>query len=70
MRVLQAVGYGTYEAEDGDTAPADQNGSSTGGRFGSAGNASLEAALLAKARRLEHVLTMARLKIAEISGAN
>ena len=53
VRVLQAVGYGTMEAEDGADAGA---------------AASLEAALLAKARRLEHELTMARLRIAELSG--
>ena len=53
VRVLQAVGYGAMEAEDGSDAGA---------------AASLEAALLAKARRLEHELTMTRLRVAELSG--
>ncbi|CAL5227002.1 g9892 [Coccomyxa viridis] len=53
VRVLQAVGYGTMEAEEGSDTGA---------------TASLEAALLAKARRLEHELTMTRLRVAELSG--
>lgn len=53
VRVLQAVGYGAMEAEDGSDPGA---------------NASLEAALLAKARRLEHELTMTRLRVAELTG--
>lgn len=53
VRVLQAVGYGAMEAEDGSDTVA---------------NASLEAALLAKARRLEHELTMTRLRVAELTG--
>ena len=53
VRVLQAVGYGTMEAEDGSDTSA---------------TVSLEAALLAKARRLEHELTMTRLRVAELSG--
>lgn len=53
VRVLQAVGYGTMEAEDGVDPSA---------------TASLEAALLAKARRLEHDLTMTRLRVAELTG--
>ena len=54
MRVLQAVGYGAMEAEDGVDPSA---------------TASLEAALLAKARRLEHELTMTRLRVAELTGS-
>ena len=54
VRVLQAVGYGTMEAEDGVDPSA---------------TASLEAALLAKARRLEHELTMTRLRVAELTGS-
>lgn len=53
MRVLQAVGYGAMEADDGSEPGA---------------SASLEAALLAKARRLEHELTMTRLRVAELTG--
>ena len=53
VRVLQAVGYGAMEGEDSaDTGTS----------------ASLEAALLAKARRLEHELTMTRLRVAELTG--
>lgn len=53
VRVLQAVGYGAMEVEDGSDTGA---------------TASLEAAILAKARRLEHELTMTRLRVAELSG--
>ena len=53
VRVLQAVRYGAMEAEEGPDTHA---------------TASLEAALLAKARRLEHDLTMTRLKVAELTG--
>lgn len=54
VRVLQAVGYGAIEGdEDGDGASA---------------AVTLEAALLGKARRLEHELTMARLRIVELAG--
>ena len=53
VRVLQAVRYGAMEAEDGADLHA---------------TASLEAALLAKARRLEHDLTMTRLRVAELTG--
>ena len=54
VRVLQAVRYGAMEAEEGPDTHA---------------TASLEAALLAKARRLEHDLTMTRLKVAELTGS-
>lgn len=54
VRVLQAVRYGAMEAEDGPDAHA---------------TASLEAALLAKARQLEHDLTMTRLRVAELTGS-
>ena len=54
VRVLQAVGYGAMEAEDGGDPSA---------------TASLEAALLSKARRLEHELTMTRLRVAELTGS-
>ncbi|CAL8464232.1 g3767 [Coccomyxa elongata] len=55
VRVLQAVGYGAVETDD-----------ATGSGPGAAD--SLEAALLGKARRLEHDLTMARLRMAELAG--
>ncbi|KAK9917963.1 hypothetical protein WJX75_000085 [Coccomyxa subellipsoidea] len=59
VRVLQAVGYGAVEADESGDGPS----------VGSPGAAdSLEAALLGKARRLEHELTMARLRIAELAG--
>ena len=53
VSLLQAVQYGAMEAEDGADSHA---------------TASLEAALLAKARRLEHDLTMTRLKVADLTG--
>ncbi|BDA49351.1 Protein CASP [Coccomyxa sp. Obi] len=55
VRVLQAVGYGAVETDDA-------------GGPGPGAADSLEAALLGKARRLEHDLTMARLRIAELAG--
>lgn len=55
VRVLQAVGYGAVETDD-----------AAGSGPGAAD--SLEAALLGKARRLEHDLTMARLRMAELAG--
>lgn len=59
VRMLQAVGYGAVEADESGGVPS----------VGSPGAAdSLEAALLGKARRLEHELTMARLRIAELAG--
>lgn len=59
VRVLQAVGYGAVEADESGDVPS----------VGSTGAAdSLEAALLGKTRRLEHELTMARLRIAELAG--
>lgn len=54
VRTLQAVaGYGAADGEEGGTR---------------GGGGSLEALLLAKNRRLEHDLTMARLAIAESQG--
>lgn len=55
VRVLQAVGYGALETDDA-------------GGPGPGAADSLEAALLKKARRLEHDLTMARLRMAELAG--
>ena len=55
VRVLQAVGYGALESDDA-------------GGPGPGAADSLEAALLGKARRLEHDLTMARLRMAELAG--
>jgi hypothetical protein len=57
VRVLQAVGYGAFEGGE----------SPERGAGGAA--ASLEAALLAKARRLEHELTMTRVRLSETAGA-
>jgi hypothetical protein len=64
IRVLQAVGYGSMDAEDGPEGSA--NGGAAHGGVGHVGN--LESLLLAKARRLEHELTMARLRLSEVSG--
>ncbi len=58
VRVLQAVGYGAVEADESGGVPSAGAGAAD----------SLEAALLGKARRLEHELTMARLRIAELAG--
>ena len=60
------------DAQGGAGAGADGNGGE-GGRqagLGFAGGKGLEALLLGKARRLEHDLTMARLRIAEACGAS
>ena len=55
IRVLQAVGYGSLEGEEGqDGAPE---------------SSSMEAMLMGKNRHLEHELTMARLQVAEIAGS-
>ena len=59
VQALQEVGYGL---EDSGSEPS-------GGIAGKGKGASLEALLLAKARRLEHDLTMARLRLASLAGA-
>eukprot|EP00884_Botryococcus_braunii_P002856 jgi/Botrbrau1/12571/Bobra.0169s0105.1 len=62
IRVLQAVGYGSMDIEE--AAPT------CGGtpREGGSSVGSLENLLLSKARRLEHELTMARLRLSEVAG--
>lgn len=73
MRTLQAVGYGTVDDAHhaiGDWSTSGGGGGSSAGGAGGPGGpggagASLESMLLAKNRRLEHDLTMARLATAE-----
>jgi homeobox protein cut-like len=72
VRALQAVGYGTYET---DLATGNSSTSSTPGPGAAAGalgglgpgaaggSMTLEGMLLAKNRKLEHELTMARLQV-------
>lgn len=68
VRVLQAVGYNAVEADDADLHGQDgENASVTGsGQAGQPG--SLETLLLEKNRHMEHELTMARLKVADLTG--
>jgi homeobox protein cut-like len=68
VRVLQAV-WAVEGDEDARTAADQGSGDAAPGGRGAAASSSLEAALLAKCRRLEHELTMARLRIGELSGA-
>ncbi|KAK9805811.1 hypothetical protein WJX73_002612 [Symbiochloris irregularis] len=78
IRVLQAVGFGSLEADDAFPAPAaadssaesaPQQPSSLPHRTDANGGAApLEALLLQKNRQLEHALTMARLKLSEVTG--
>lgn len=63
IRVLQAVGYGSMDAEDSAAGSEGPSRDGTGGHVGS-----LENLLLSKARRLEHELTMARLRLSEVAG--
>ncbi|KAI8464036.1 MAG: CASP C terminal-domain-containing protein [Monoraphidium minutum] len=66
VRILQAVGYGSLD--DGHAPPGGGGGgagASGGGGARGGGAASLEGMLLAKNRRLEHELTMARLAAAD-----
>ncbi|KAG1675885.1 hypothetical protein FOA52_001542 [Chlamydomonas sp. UWO 241] len=60
IRLLQAVRFNTaLEAEDDDDAAPRKDGGPMGG--------GLDAALVAKARHLEHELTMARLRAVDVS---
>ena len=62
--MLQAVGYNTTEGEDISPSRDHEKGvEGTSMR-------SLEALLLAKNRHLEHEFTMARLQVADLTGAN
>ena len=65
VRVLQAV-WAIEGDEDGRASNLGNSNADAGGRGAAS---SLEAALLAKCRRLEHELTMARLRIGKLSGA-
>ena len=60
-------GSGSESGPGSEPARADGAG---GRQAGLAGSKGLEAALLGKARRLEHDLTMARLRISEACGAS
>eukprot|EP00955_Chlamydomonas_euryale_P042772 352421-Chlamydomonas_euryale.AAC.53 len=65
IRLLQAVRYNTsLEAEDDDKM---QNGAKADGDVRTGAASSLDSALLAKNRHLEHELTMARLKTVDMS---
>jgi hypothetical protein len=64
IRVLQAVGYGSMDIEE--AAPSTPGAS----REGAGPVGSLENLLLSKARRLEHELTMSRLRLSEVAGSN
>ena len=68
--MLQAVGYNAVEADDTDLNG--QSGEVAGGAGGAkAGHPnSLESLLLDKNRHMEHELTMARLKVADLTGAS
>ena len=69
VRALQAVGYGTYESDLATSSSTPGPGAATangGGGFGAGavgGSMTLEGMLLAKSRKLEHELTMARLQV-------
>ena len=67
VRVLQAVGYNALEADDGQTGTDGASSRSPAAKAGQPG--SLEALLLDKNRHMEHELTMARLKVADFTGA-
>ncbi len=68
VRVLQAVGYNAMEADDGmSNSNGDAADSSRGAKAGQPGT--LETLLLDKNRHMEHELTMARLKVADLTGA-
>ena len=66
--MLQAVGYNAVEADDADlNDQAGEGGSAAGGtQAGQPG--SLETLLLEKNRHMEHELTMARLRVADLTG--
>ena len=66
VRVLQAVGYNAVEADDADGSHDQDAGGASGARAGQPG--SLETLLLDKNRHMEHQLTMARLKVADLTG--
>lgn len=63
IRVLQAVGYGSMDGEDSAAGGEGPSREGAGGQVGS-----LEHLLLSKARRLEHELTMARLRLSGVAG--
>ncbi|PSC73915.1 Transcription factor CCAAT displacement CDP1 [Micractinium conductrix] len=66
LRILQAVsGYGADEDEPSASAAADGAGA---GGVAAPGRVGLEAALVAKARRLEHQITTLRLELAATQG--
>ena len=67
IKVLQAVGYNAMEGEDLSPGKGKTGEEGTGAEGSSA--RSLEALLLAKNRHLEHELTMARLHVADLTGA-
>ncbi len=67
IKILQAVGYNAMEGEDLSPGKG-KNGEEGTGAEGSSAR-SLEALLLAKNRHLEHELTMARLHVADLTGA-
>lgn len=68
--MLQAVGYNALEADEADlNGQGGEIASGAGGAKAGQPN-SLESLLLDKNRHMEHELTMARLKVADLTGAS
>ena len=81
VRILHAVGYNAFDEEDAGQPGIGPDGARGGGALGegAAGGSgggrgsgtrarSLEAALLAKAKHLEHQLTMSKLELSDVRG--